>query len=212
MFRNSNRAPVFVAAVLGLIAFAWLNTAQAQAAPDVAFTINAVSQGPGKAVPTLTWNITGGAPTCSATGWSGTSGTLTGSLALAVVTANKNYALSCTFAADTQAAVSWNAVTTNADGSPLTDLASYNVYWNTGDPSLVTAPGSKVRSVPPAQTPTTTITGLAPGPWFFAVTAVNATGVESALSNVATKTIGAATVITKNAAIVFPGTVVITVK
>ena len=188
---------------------------KAQAAPDVTFTISAASQGPGKAVPTLTWSSTTPAPSsCAASGdsaWTG-SKAVSGTLALPVVSTNKNYVLACTWAADTQAVVSWTPPTTNTDGTQLTDLASYNVYWNVGDPSLVTAPGGKVRSVAPALSPTTTVTGLTAGTWYFAVTAVNAVGVESAISNIASKAIGTSTVVTKSAALVFPGTVVITVK
>lgn len=127
--------------------------------------------------------------------------------------ATKNYGLTCTFsAADTQATVSWTVPTTNTDDTPLTDLASYNVYWNSGDPSLVSAPSGKVRSVPLASTPMTTITSLAAGTWNFAVTAVNSKGVESPLSNIVSKTTGPGSIITKSAVLAFPGTMVITVR
>lgn len=199
---------------LGLALLCITGVARAQS-PDVTFAISATSQGPGKAVPTLTWSSTTPAPTsCAASGdaaWTGAKAA-SGVLALPAVTSNKNYVMACTFAADTQAIVSWSPPTTNTDGSPLTDLASYNVYWNSGDPSLVTAPSGKVRSVAPAITPTTTVINLAAGNWYFAVTAINSMGVESAISNIATKAIGAPSVVTKNAALVFPGTVVITVK
>lgn len=181
----------------------------AQAAPDVAFTISAASQGPGKAVPTLAWSATPTPASCAAP-WT-TSTAASGTKVLGPVTANAAYAITCTWAADTQASLSWTAPTVNTDGTPLTDLASYNVYWHAGDPSLVTAPDAKVRNVP-AGTLTTNLTGLTPGLWNAAVTAINAAGVESAISNIAPKTIGGPTVITKNAALVFPGTVVVTVK
>lgn len=200
---------------LGLALICIAGITRAQAAPDVTFSISASGQGPGKAVPTLTWSTTTPAPTgCAASGdaaWSGAKAA-SGVLVLPSVTSNKNYVMACTFATDTQALVTWSPPTSNTDGTPLTDLASYNVYWNSGDPSLVTAPTGKVKSVAPAATPAITITNLAAGNWYFAVTAINAMGVESALSNIATKTIGAAAVITKNAALVFPGTVVVTVK
>lgn len=207
------RHPIFVAALLLIAAFG--SSARAQAAPDVTFSISASAQGPGKAVPTLTWSTTTPAPTgCAASGdaaWTGAKAA-SGVLVLPAVTSNKNYVMACTFATDTQALVSWSAPTLNTDGTPLTDLASYNVYWNSGDPSLVTAPTGKVKSVALAATPALTITNLAAGNWFFAVTAINSAGIESALSNIASKTIGAAAVVTKNAALVFPGTVVVTVK
>lgn len=196
---------------LSLIAF-FASRAEAQAAPDVNFSMTAAPQGPGKAAPTLIWSTTAAPSSCAASGdWTGTKAG-SGTLALPVVTTNKNYVMACTFAADTQAVLTWTPPTTNTDDTPLTDLASYNVYWNSGDPSMVTAPSGKVRSVAPASSPTTTITGLTAGPWYFAVTVFRASGVESALSNIATKTIGAPTTVTKNAALVFPGTVIVTVK
>src|SRR5690349_20774637 len=39
-----------------------------------------------------------------------------------------------------QALLTWNATTTNADGTPITDLAGYNVY-------IGSAPGAYDRSV-----------------------------------------------------------------
>lgn len=187
--------------------------ANAQTAPDVTFTISAVSQGPGIAAPTLTWSSTTPAPaSCAASGdWSGVK-TASGTLVLPAVTTNKNYVLACTFTADTQAIVSWEAPTTNTDGTALTDLAGFKVYWNSGDPSMVTAPTGKVRAITNGTTLTTTITGLTAGNWYFAVTALKASGVESGISNVATKAIGTNAVVTKSAALVFPGTVVVTVR
>lgn len=213
--KSSSIRPWLVGALAYSVLLFAATRADAQVAPDVTFSISAVSQGPGKAVPTLTWASTTPAPaSCAASGdaaWSGVK-PASGTVALAVVSTNKNYVMACTWAADTQAVVSWDAVTTNSDDTPLTDLAGYNLYWNTGDASMVTAPTAKVRRVAPASTPMTTVTGLTAGPWFFAVTAVNAAGVESPISNVATKTIGAPVVVTKRAALLFPGTTVITVK
>lgn len=202
--------------VMGLLCLVGVARAQS-AANDVTFTVSAASVAPGQAVPTLTWSSTTPAPTsCQASGnlaWSGVKAA-NGTQVLPAIRANASYVLSCTFAAstDTSAVVTWSPPTTNTDGTPLTDLASYNVYWNVGDPSLVTAPGGKVKSVPPASTPTTTISGLTPGNWYFTVTVLNAAGVESAISNVASKTIGGGGTVSKTAAVVFPGTAVITVK
>lgn len=189
-----------------------VGVANAQVAPDVTFTISAASQGPGIAAPTLTWSSTPVPASCAASGdWTGVR-TASGTLVLPAVTSNKNYVLACTFTADTQAVVSWDAPILNTDGTALTDLAGFKVYWNSGDPSMVTAPSGKVRAITAANVLTTTITGLTPGNWYFAVTALKASGVESGISNVATKAIGTNAVVTKSAAIVFPGTVVVTVR
>jgi len=73
----------------------------------------------------------------------------------------------------------WNAPVVNADGGPLTDLASYNVYIATA----AGGPFGKVASVLPAPAPSFAIT-LPAGQKYIAVTAVNAAGLESPQSNV----------------------------
>lgn len=181
-------------------------------ADDVTFSITATSSGPGRAVPTLTWAATPAPQSCAASGdWTGAQAA-TGTLTLPVVTTNRNYVLACTFPADTQAIVSWSAPTINTDGSPLTDLAGYKLYWNTGGEQFVTGPGGKIRAISGGTVLTTTVTGLTPGTWYFAVTALKASGTESGISNVASKAISAGGVVTKNASLVFPGTTVVTVK
>jgi len=82
---------------------------------------------------------------------------------------------------------SWTMPTTNADGSPLTDLASFRVYYGTSNspcpgPSFisVTAPTSAPG---PNQTATAALTGLTTGATYFAaVTALDSSGAESVCS------------------------------
>ena len=85
---------------------------------------------------------------------------------------------------------SWGAPTTNTDGSPLTDLAFYRLYYGSaGTP----CPGSaflQVASPTPSpqtsETLTYTLTGLSAGArYFVAVTAVDLSNIESACSSVA---------------------------
>src|SRR5215510_8341720 len=84
----------------------------------------------------------------------------------------------------------WTAPTTNIDGSPLTDLASYRVYYGTGSapcpgPSFFPVPSS-TSSPPPNQAVSFRLTGLAAGTTYFvAITAVDSAGVESTCSPVA---------------------------
>ena len=81
---------------------------------------------------------------------------------------------------------SWTAPTTNADGSPLTDLASYRVYYGLSTPP--SCPGtsylqfaSSTPSPAPGQTVTARLTGLSTGSLYYvAVTAVDTNGNESA--------------------------------
>jgi hypothetical protein len=88
---------------------------------------------------------------------------------------------------------SWTAPTTNADGSPLTDLASYRVYYaGSGAP----CPGGtfvQVASLTPSPAPNQTVsvrlTGLTTTLLYnIAVTAVDMVGSESACSTVASAT------------------------
>lgn len=82
------------------------------------------------------------------------------------------------------ATLSWQPPTQNSDGSPLTNLAGYKVYWGTVQG---TYPNSVTINNPGIAT--YVVTNLAPNTYFFAVTAVNTSGVESAQSNSASKTI-----------------------
>lgn len=86
---------------------------------------------------------------------------------------------STTFGSST---LTWVAPTTNTDGSPLTDLAGYRVYWGT-------AVGAYPSSQSVGNVLTYVVQGLAPGTWYFVVTALNTAGRESATSNVASKVI-----------------------
>jgi hypothetical protein len=85
--------------------------------------------------------------------------------------------------ASSSAILSWQSPEGNVDGSTLTDLAGYRVYWGT-------IPGTYSRSTQlNATSRTHTVTGLARGTWYFVVTALNSQGVESSYSNVWSKTV-----------------------
>ena len=81
------------------------------------------------------------------------------------------------------ATLDWMPPTENSDGSVLTNLAGYTVYYGTSPDNLsqsvkVTNPGLTAYAV----------TGLSSGTWYFAVTAYSAEGVESTrTSTVSTK-------------------------
>jgi hypothetical protein len=82
------------------------------------------------------------------------------------------------------ASLSWTAPTRNTDGSPITGLAGYHVYYGT-DPHNFT---QTVKISGAAQT-TYVVTGLTAGKYYFAVSAYNAMGRESVKSNVVSKSI-----------------------
>lgn len=91
-----------------------------------------------------------------------------------------------TWAAD--APLSWNSPTTNTDGTPLTDLAGYKVYYGTTSSAYTQMVNVEMTSTP--TTPTYTVTNLAAGStYYFAVTAYDSSGNESRFSNEVSKTI-----------------------
>ena len=94
------------------------------------------------------------------------------------------FSLSVLQVANGTATVNWTPPTTNTDGSALTDLAGYRVAYGNSASSL-----DQSASLSNPGLTTYTVNNLASGTWFFAVYAVNSTGVESGISNVATKTI-----------------------
>lgn len=80
------------------------------------------------------------------------------------------------------AELSWSAPSTNTDGSSITDLAGYKVYYGT-------APGSYSNDVDAGKVTSYTVNDLAAGStYYFAVTAYNSAGKESSYSTQVTKT------------------------
>jgi hypothetical protein len=82
------------------------------------------------------------------------------------------------------ASLNWTAPTTNADGSPLLDLAGFRVYYGTTTgvyTSSVTVPG-------PAST-SYSLSGMAAGDYYMAVTAYDTSGNESIKSEEVPKTV-----------------------
>ncbi len=83
------------------------------------------------------------------------------------------------------ATLSWVAPTQNSDGTPLTNLAGYNIYYGTDSAALT----QTVQVTNPAAL-SYAITGLAKGTtWYFAVTSYTTAGQESARSQLSSKTI-----------------------
>ena len=78
--------------------------------------------------------------------------------------------------------LAWDAPTTNTDGTPLTDLAGYKVYYGT-------ASGVYGSPITVGNVLTHTVTGLLGDRlYFFAVTARDTSGNESGYSNEVSKT------------------------
>lgn len=82
------------------------------------------------------------------------------------------------------ATLSWYAPTENTDGTALTDLSGYRIYYGTDADAL-----SQSVDIDTVGITTYVVSNLGTGTWYFAIKAYNAAGVESDLSNVASKTI-----------------------
>jgi hypothetical protein len=82
-------------------------------------------------------------------------------------------------AATGTATLSWTAPTANTNGTPVTTLTGFHIYYGTSENAL-----TQSIAVSGAKTTTYEITGLASGTWYFAVAADAADGTESARSAV----------------------------
>jgi Putative Ig domain len=82
------------------------------------------------------------------------------------------------------ATLSWAAPTQNTDGSPLTDLAGYRIYFGTSAANL-----SQSVAVDSPGVVTYAVNNLSPATWYFSVKAYTASNVESDFSQVASKRI-----------------------
>lgn len=82
---------------------------------------------------------------------------------------------------NTSATLSWDAPATNADGTELTDLAGYKVYYGT-------SPGNYATVIDVEDVTTYTINDLSPATYYFTVTAYDEIGNESDYSNEVSKT------------------------
>jgi len=86
--------------------------------------------------------------------------------------------------ANSSVTLSWTAPTENEDGSSLTDLDGYKIYWGT-------TPGSYPESVTIGNESITTyvVENIAPGTYEFVATSFNQAGVESRYSSPVTKVV-----------------------
>jgi hypothetical protein len=82
------------------------------------------------------------------------------------------------------ATVVWVPPLLRVDGTPLTNLTGYRIYYGVGPNSL-----DNVAEVRTIGVTIYVVDNLSAGTWYFAVTALDGQGVESGLSTPATKTI-----------------------
>jgi hypothetical protein len=141
----------------------------------------------------LNWSTTN-ADSCSGSGaWAGEK-TAAGSAQVGPITERSTFTLSCTGAGGSALAMlsinhlgvvelRWQAPTQNIDGSPLTDLAGYQIYFGLNSGSY---DGTVAISDPLA---TNEYMELPSGDHFISISAIDADGNESGLSNEIMKTV-----------------------
>lgn len=104
-------------------------------------------------------------------------------LGAAVIMATLGFTARCAHAGE--ATITWTAPTQNCNGTPLTNLAKYDLTYGQARADLPLTPLTK------------TVTGLTPGVWWFSLAAVNATNDRSEFVTVS-KTITPAEFVTKS--------------
>jgi hypothetical protein len=82
------------------------------------------------------------------------------------------------------ATISWVPPTQNTDGSPLTDLGGYRIYYGTSVAAL-----TQVAEISNPGITTYMVQNLSPATWYFSLRAFRADGTESDPSNIVSKTI-----------------------
>jgi hypothetical protein len=87
------------------------------------------------------------------------------------------FAIDVTSTASGSVTVQWQPPTDNTDGSPLTDLARFRIYYGL-DPSQL---DNVVELSNPGLT-SHVVENLSPNTWYFAMTALNSAGQESDFS------------------------------
>jgi hypothetical protein len=82
------------------------------------------------------------------------------------------------------ATLAWNAPTQNTNGTPLTNLAGFHIYYGTSPSHL----NQTVNIKNPGVT-SYVVSDLGTGTWYFSINAYTGSGTESSVSNVASLTI-----------------------
>jgi hypothetical protein len=77
------------------------------------------------------------------------------------------------------ATLSWNAPTSNVNGTPVTPLTGYTIYYGNSEGAM-----TQSLVVSGAAATSAEITGLGSGTWYFAVAADATDGTQSAKSDI----------------------------
>ena len=93
-----------------------------------------------------------------------------------------SFSVSVTQSGSSSATLSWTPPTQNTDGSQLTDLAAYKIYYGLSEGNYT----NQIRINNPGIS-TYVVDNLTPDTYYFVSTSINSSGVESDFSNVARK-------------------------
>lgn len=102
----------------------------------------------------------------------------------AATSALPTFGISVTQSSIGSATLSWIPPITNTNGTPLTNLAGYRIYYGTNSSSL----NQSVQIANPGIA-SYAIDNLSPATWYFSVVSFNSANIESTLSEVVSKTI-----------------------
>jgi hypothetical protein len=94
------------------------------------------------------------------------------------------FAVTVTDVGSGSATLSWMPPTRNTDGTTLTNLAGYRIYYGTSSGAL-----NRTVQISNAGVANYVVSNLSPATWYFSVRAYTTTGAESAGSNMASKTV-----------------------
>ncbi len=154
--------------------------------PDMSFSVSSALIASGSSV-VLNWTSTDATSCTASGGWSGGLAT-SGSQTVGPLTANTTFTLGCSDGSETAIqmltvsvsgllALNWQAPTENVDGTPLTDLASYRIYYGEGSRNY-----SETVNVSDSAALNHSFS-LISGSYYVAMTAIDLDGNESAFSN-----------------------------
>jgi hypothetical protein len=174
---------------LFLLLLSVASIALVQAAPTVTLTASPTS-GISPLSVVLTWTSTGASVCTASGGWSGTKA-LNGTQTMASVLTSKTYTLTCAEGNGT-AKATWVAPTLNTDGSALTNLAGFKLYYANTAAGVPTATPVTIND---KLATTYTVTGLAAGTWYFGMKAFTTAGIDSVMSAQATKVVSLASAV-----------------
>lgn len=168
----------------------------------------------GSVIPTLTWctetvssagatcTNPGPASSCTASGaWTGTKAAA-GTQAQAAVSTSTSFNLQCVWPGADSFHVVWTIPTLNDDGTPLTDLTGFKIFYST-------TPTMSQNTVIDVKSPTATSQligpGLAPATYYVVMDAYNSGGVEGKKTNQANRVVAAGASVTQTFKVAFPG-------